>query len=31
MEKSSIKTNDLLSSNPSETEIFYKTKGEISR
>lgn len=31
MEKSTIKINDMLSENPCETEIFYKTKEEITR
>ncbi len=31
MEKSSIKINNMLGENPNETEIYYKTKGEITR
>jgi len=31
MEKSSIKTNNMLLNNPGENEIYYKTKGEIIR
>jgi hypothetical protein len=31
MEKSTVKLNDTLKNNPNETEIFYKTKGEITR
>lgn len=31
MKKSIIKLSDMLSDNPGETEIFYKTKGEITR
>ncbi len=31
MEKSTIILNDTLSDNPCEIEIFYKTKGEITR
>jgi hypothetical protein len=31
MEKTITKLNDTLKNNPNETEIFYKTKGEIIR
>lgn len=31
MEKSSIKTNNTLMNSPNENEIYYKTKGDITR
>lgn len=31
MEKSSIKINNTLGLNPGENEIYYKSKGEITR
>ena len=31
MEKCSIKTNNMLQENPGENEIYYKTKGDITR
>ena len=31
MQKSTIKINNTLLNNPTETEIYYKTKGEITR